>query len=66
MRNVFKCVAVLFGAAAIALILHKTIKCSLYDGAGVEFCAFDTAIVVVETVGKVSFYLNLVPLLTHF
>ncbi|KAF8344615.1 hypothetical protein F5887DRAFT_1283115 [Amanita rubescens] len=49
MRIICKWVAVLFGVAAIALILYKTIDCGLYYSAGVEFCAFDTAFAVVET-----------------
>lgn len=58
MRTICKWVAVLFGVAAIALILYKTIDCGLYVSAGVEFCAFDTAFAVVETACNVLFHLD--------
>ncbi|KAK2463302.1 hypothetical protein APHAL10511_004957 [Amanita phalloides] len=48
MRTICKTVAVLFGLASFTLILYKTIVCDLHDSGGVEFCAFDTLVGVVE------------------
>ena len=48
MYTVFKRVAVLFGITAFALILYKTVKCSLGNGGGIELCGFGPTIPVVE------------------
>ncbi|KAF8621426.1 hypothetical protein AX15_007786 [Amanita polypyramis BW_CC] len=48
MRTICKIVAVLFGLVAFSLIAYKTIQCGLHNRGGVEFCAFDTPLAVVE------------------